>query len=210
MSTEQQDTNKAIKERLESIFPNPNTASSIASMISSPRPAGWSKKSNAPYFKQIYAEEIRAIIDQQIENNKDIVFQYHVWCNKLNISKLTLYNRVNQSLLFLFERLDPEGKYKKWYETVAITCPSDLGIVIAIIKRDATKSLTAEFIVPRAEMPVWKRELDDWLESSDKAPFVKEHLALTKEEMHTLKSQFENLQGIMFEISHNSINLVKL
>ena len=208
MSDEQ--TDHTIKERLSQIFANPETAQAIASTISSPRPAGWGRKSSAPYFKRCYALEIQEAINKQLQTGGDIVYRYDTYCEALNISERTLYARINQSLLFLCERMDAEGIYKRWYDSVDISQKPGLGVTISIAKIDESRQLKPEFVVPLKDLPVWRRDLEDWLESDNDRPYAQEQLALSAEQVVQIKEELASLIGIMAYITPSSIKIIRV
>ena len=209
MSNEEQ-TDKEINDRLDAVFPNPVTKAAVATMVASKRPVGWGRKSNAPYYKKDYAEEIRPCIDAQIETQKDFIYRYETYCKALNISQGTLYNRVNQGIRFLCDKLDPTGKYRDWFDHVDIDAKSNkVGIIFSITKNTRGKNIQPEFIEPRISLPKWRQELDEWLESDSNEPFNKEGIILEPYTLKALREEFCKLKGIMADIRVNKIMIVK-
>ena len=206
------DDNTSLEDKLKAVFANPTTRSMVASALASPRPNGWGKHSKAPYFNKAYAEEMRKIVDQQIENRKDVVFVYEKWCKALGISERTLYARINQSIMFLLERLDPDNKYKHWYENVTIDCKkSQFAIIISLTKIEEQRALTPEFAEPRLTMAQWRKDMMDWLEDNDnQEPFIREGLCLSPAEILEMREQFLPNSGLMVDIKSNKISLVKV
>jgi len=199
-----------IDNKLKAMFANPQTRAAVASAIAAPRPQGWSKHSKSSYFKKQYAEEIREHIDQQIATGQDLVFRYDTWCKTLGISERTLYARFNQAIMFLVQRMDPTGKYSEWYDSVDIDCKtSKVGIIMSTAKFEATKSIKPELITPRQSLPQWRKELMDWLESDSEEPYCKENIALSNEEILSLR-EFLTQDGLMVDIKCNKIAIVKM
>src|SRR4051812_14140417 len=97
-----EEVDKEIKKRIEGIFPNPQTASAIVDLVVHKRPKGWSRKSNATYYKEIYAKQMKESVDKMIETGNRLVYKYEVWCNEDdgNMSPGTLYLRINQSIRY--------------------------------------------------------------------------------------------------------------
>ena len=200
-----------VADKLEQIIANPVTRSAIASIISSPRPQGWGRKSTATYFKKVYADELIPHIDSQIESGKDLIFRYNVWCQQLHISERTLYTRFNQAILFLLERLDPTGKYNKWYDSVDIDTKSNsLGIVFSVVRSQMAQAIKPELIEPAQSLPKWRTQLADWLENDESDSFVREHLALSPEDITKLRDEFMGNEGLMVDIKSHSIKIVKV
>lgn len=205
-----EELNSQVEDKLKTYFANPQTRAAIASVISSPRPVGWSHRSKASYFKKVYAEEIKEHIDQQIATGKDLIFRYATWCEKLGVSERTLYTRINQSILFLVQRLDPDGVYSKWYEGVDIDCKSSkFAIVISVAKVEASRNIKPELVEPRQSLPQWRKKLMDWLESNSNEPFVEEGLALGPEEVLKLREEFLTNDGLLVDINFHAIRIIK-
>ncbi len=207
MSQQEQDQ---IDERLKAHFANPNTRAAIASAVASNRPHGWSKHSKACYFRKCYADEILEHIDKQIETGQDLIFRYDIWCKSLNISEKTLYIRFNQAILFLLEKMDPEGKYQKWYDNVDIDCKkSKIGIIMSVAHIKDSKKIPVELIEPRQSLPEWRKQLMDWLESDSNEPFIKESIALSPDEIVSLRNEFLTNDGLCVDIKANKIAIIK-
>jgi hypothetical protein len=207
-------TDNEIANRLHQIFPNPQVAQRVVDIVSSKRPRGWSSRSYAPYFKEIYANEVKELIDKMIETGNAIVYRYSVWCtDETQISKNTLYHRVNQSIRYLIECLDtPEHHYARWYETVKIERTHGVGVRIFFIthRPDSPGALKAELVVPQADAPRWKREMEKWIEGDEVTPFVQEKLALTPDEVTDLKVLIAGLKGIASSITSTAVRLIRI
>lgn len=208
------DTDEQIKQRLKEIFPSPQVASAVTDLVIHKRPRGWSRKSNATYYKEIYAKQIRDDIDKMIATGNRLVYAYAKWCNEEHgdMSPSTLYQRINQSIRYLIEQMDtPERKYDKWYETVKVERERGLGVTIEFIPGLSSQStFAAEVVEPKAHMRVWERQLDEWLESNDTEPFVKEGLALSPDDIVSMKNKFKQLSNVMANVTSSCIKIIKL
>ena len=208
-----ENANNQIKERLNSIFPNPQVASKIVDMVIHNRPLGWSRKSNAPYYKEMYAEQVRDDIDKMVESGNPICYRYAKWCNEdTNMSKQTLYNRINQSIRYLIEQLDmPDRKYRKWYETVHVERVSGVGVTITfIVGLHDKQSFRADEVQPRDNMPQWQRRMEDWLESDSIKPFCEEGLCLSPEQIAELTTNLSNLTNVQASVKCESVKIIRI
>lgn len=209
-------TDEAIKKRIEGIFPSPEVASQVINMVVSERPPGWSKHSNAPYYKKIYADQLKPQIDKMIETGNSIIFYYSRWCNdETMMSRDTLYQRINQSLMYILVKMDPDKKYAQWRERVDIhrNHPAVKGILIEYVpglSNVPSEQFIGEEVSPRADLPSWRKRMDVWLESDSMDPFVQEKLILTPDEVVTLKKELAGMSHIQAFVSPTTIKIVKM
>lgn len=206
------DTDEKIKERLNGIFSSPEIASKVVNLVVHNRPAGWSRKSNAPYYKEIYAIQLKGEIDKMIESGKPLCFRYTTWCtDETRMSKQTLYNRINQSIRYLIEQLDIDRHYAKWYESVRVERVHNVGIIISfVVGLDSAGQFKAEQVEPKENEPIWKREMDAWLESDNIRPFCKEGLALTPQQVIDLSVELDTLSGIKASVTSSSVKIIRM
>jgi hypothetical protein len=174
---------------VEDIFPSPEVASRIVDIVVHNKPQGWSRKSNAPYYKEIYALRTKKHIDIMMETKKDLTYFYATWCGEKDekMSKQTLYVMINQSLRYLIDKLDtPDRKYGRWYETVRLKIMHNVGIRISYIVGFGEGGEDVVLTIPDAEKPVW-RQMENWLESDSNEPFCQEGLVLSPQEIRDIK-----------------------
>lgn len=176
------------------------------------KPPGWSRKSNAPYYKEAYALQVKVWIDKMIQTKEALFFSFDQWCVN-GMSRQTFYNRLNQSVRYLLDYLDPTLEYKTWYDsTRRNTAPNKLGIIweyrcVSNIEPTTLGSLT---ISDKNEItPEWLIKLRNWIESSSSTPFVVQNLVLTKEQVHALEAELNQIPSLTYQISYNAIMVVK-
>lgn len=213
--TSQEQLDQQLRDRLHSVFPNPQVANRLIDLAVNKRPEGWSKKSQAPYYKEIYANMLKKDIDAMLLSREDIVYLYNSWCglHREIMSEKTLYNRVNQSRLYLLKFLDPNGVYWNWYQIVRIEQERSLGVTIRFIEEFRNGSPDSQFkaatIISREDVPKWKQKMEEWLEGDSEVPFILEGLCLTPEEVNTLKLDLSLLSGIACSITAVHIKIVR-
>jgi len=203
------------KQLAKQIFVNPKIAERIVNIATSNKPAGWSHRSNAPYYKRVYGEEIKELIDQMMSSGQTIVYGYKEFCEESKMSPQTLYNRVNQSLRYLIECMDtPDHKYAQWSELVKVERVRGVGVTISYVVGlgpDSEEKVKAKLVEPKSSKPVWERKMDEWLEDSDNfEPYVKENLALTPDEIVSLKIRINALENIEASITTDRVALIRL
>ena len=203
-----------IKKVADQIFVNPRVAEKIVHLVTTNRPAGWSHRSHATYYKKMYAMELKPCIDKMMEDKQDIIYRYSTWCTgETGYSPQTVYNRVNQSLRYIIEQMDADHKYSDWYEQVSIRREKGLGVVISYIPGFGSESdgLKPESVEPKSSKPLWIRRMDEWLEDSDNfEPFVKEGLALGTDEIVDLKVRLAGLSNIQASITEDRVAIIRL
>lgn len=204
----QQETTNAVKE----FFKNPQVAKNVVDMVVRNRPVGWSRRSNAPYYKEVYATALKGQIDQMLADRQDRVFPYAQFPQH---SKETLYLRINQALRYLLDFLDDEHKtYSKWNEMVAITRERGRGIRISYRPEFRDSGLNAFVAVPveqKSHVPTWKQKVDDYLENGSPAdkPLHLTGLCLTVEQLADLKTSMKGLDSVMFSATAQEIKIIK-
>lgn len=212
-----EDINKKMEDRVRSIFPNPELAAQVVDLCVHKRPRGWSRKSQAPYYKEIYAKQIKQDIDKMIESGLPICWRYSVWCTEASgVTQATLYTRINQSIRYLVEQMDSlEHKYKQWQEMTRLSRSGGLGggVVIEYIpglREGAISNIHAETVLPIEQIPLWKRRLDDWIEDDRQTtPFVQEGLLLDEKQIFQLKIELSQLSSIQFSVKSDSVKVLK-
>lgn len=205
---------------LREVFKDPIVQNKLVDLCTSQKPKGWSRKSNAPYYKKYYAEVIKKEIDKMLVDRVDIIYDYKTFCgdNEELLTKNTLYARINQSLHFLFDCLDPDGIYKTWYEVVRITQEKGRGISIRFMEEfrltdtpETGKPIASpKQIMASKDLPFWKRRMDSWLESSDTIPCVIEPLCLTDDEVTLLREELGSLNTVMAHVENTFIKIMRV
>ena len=210
---------QSIRDEVGKIFPSSTIAARVVELVTSNRPAGWDRKSIAPYYKKVYADDLKVWADKQIACGKPIIYDYATWCTpETGVSPQTLYNRVYQSRRYLLERMDPDKVYDNWQERTRLERERGVGVTIRYIaglgptdeESDPTANLSPRLAEARSAKPVWLRKLDDWIEDeSEVEPFIKEGLALRPEEVTELKVRLAGLKNVEYSISQTFVKAIK-
>jgi hypothetical protein len=206
------DKDEAVRDAVKSFFADPKIAARVVNVVTSKKPDGWSHRSTATYYNETYANEIKESIDYMIDTGQDIVFRFDTWCTgKTGYSVKTLYARINQSIRYLVEYLDVDGKYAKWFKAKKIHNTGESWTISfdKTLSAYAQAALKPEFAMPKQEMPRWRQELDEWLESSKSGSFSRTGLQLSKDDVKTLNEYLSKITGILKEVTFSSVKIVR-
>ena len=200
---------------IRDIFKDPTVTEKVVNALTSTKPQGWSHRSHATYYKAMYAKELKEKVDEMMQNKQDIIYKYSTWCTeKTQYSPQTVYNRVNQSLRYILDQLDPKGIYKEWHETVEVRREKGKGVVISYIPgfgSNDEESPRPEFVEPKNTKPLWMRRLDEWIEDNDNyEPFVKDGLALGTDEIVALKVMLASLPNLQASITQDKVAIIRM
>jgi len=211
-------TNNLIKSRLRDIFPDEITANKVIDLVVTNKPKNWGRKSQAPYYKEYFALQIKEHADAMLRDKQDRIFRYDIYCGEKRekMSEQTLYNRINQSKRYLLDCLDPAGTYATWDALTNISFKGEPGIVIRFKSEfhNVLDGIIAqehpETIIPKKEESLWRRKMNLWLEGDETKPFIQPDLALTLEEVEKLRSELGELKGIMAVVNAISVKIVRV
>jgi len=202
------------ENRLKKIFVDPKHQAKIVDYLVHGKPSGWSRKSNAPYYREEYALQLKKVADQMMTDRQDVFYPYDDYLEQYGISRETLYLRINQSKRYLLEQLDPDHIYARFFERVRIERERGVGIMIRFIPefRDGPSDFKPRTIEPVEQKYKWQKDMDIWLEESNPGdePFYKDKLALSPEEITALKIQLKTLSNVLSSITVHTIKLVKI
>lgn len=199
-------------EALQKMFIKPEVAARIVNaMIPGNRPSTWCRRSNATYYKEVYAKQLLLTLDGMMVDKQDRLWLYDEW---KKYTPNTLYQRINLSVRYILDNLDPDKKYKNFREQIDIFRDRKILAIRMTMRQefrdDITGVFTPQIAHPSAEMPKWRLKIEEWVETAEVGgrPFVLEKLALSPEEVKQLKTEFMGTD-ILAAINAISIKLVK-
>lgn len=217
------DTDKQLTDQIKNIFASPDVAKKVIQAVTSKKPPGWGHKSTAPYYKEPYGKQLQEMADEMMKTKQSIVFDYERFCydkkNTSRMSERSLYLRVNQSVNFLLNEIDPyiEGNpYAHWHAMCRIRVKHDVGVLIEYIPELVQHQLgegllSPKLVSPTADKPKWVQGMWDWIEDDGRQmPFVKENLCLTKEERLALEVELAGCKNLIVDIETVHVKLVKM
>jgi len=97
----------------------------------------WSTLTNAPYYKEKFALELKIVLDEMLtilESGHSFVCKVYQYKHFSNYTPSTIYARIIQSKMFLLDKLDPIGKYKLFLENVEIKREPNFGVILSVKK----------------------------------------------------------------------------
>lgn len=205
-------SDETIKDTIKKIFVNPEVSQRAVDLLvpSKNKPQGWSRRSNAPYFKEEYALQMKLELDKMMVDQQDRVYHYDKWPH---MTPNSVYLRINQSLRYLTTFLDPNGIYARFLQSVSVKRKRGYGVEMKFISHLlGTNEFSPQSVVPSAETPRWKQRIEEWLERSEPGsePLIIENLMLTLEEVRALKLEFAGLQTVQHSITATTIKLIKV
>lgn len=191
------------------IIPNKSAMHALVDFATAKKPKGWARKSYATYYKRAYAEWIQKDIDAMLVDRKPRLYDKKKFPN---ISLHSLYLRINQSLMYLIapeNGMDSEKIYFNWRETVSIKKIEGCGIRISF-DPVVEGGETADIVEDDDMTPTWKKDLMEWLEGQDTAPFVKSGLALSDAQIQLLEEELDGLTTVIHNITNRSVKVIKV
>lgn len=197
-------------ESIRDFFRDPSVAKAVIDLVVHKKPVGWSRRSNAPYYKREYALEMKNMIDEMLKTREDQVFMYRDFPR---LASSSLYLKVNQALRYLVEKMDTEDKlYARWYEMVHISQERGVGVRISFIEElrtSAVSSFKPRAISSAANTPQWKQQVDEYLESDEVKPLHIDKLCLTQDDVKATRESLQSVKGIMFTVFAHEIKIIK-
>lgn len=176
------------------------------------RPAGHSKASVSPYYKERFALQLKPWLDKMIENKEDIIFLY----SDFNwVSKNSLYLLLNQAFKYLLEHMDPDGKYAELRQIIEVRRAKDThgmprGVSFQYAK-DVKLGANQFKGTTMQEMDKWRQEMEEYLESGEvNQPFYRDKLVISRAEREELEDLLSQFADIIYNITANSIKLVRI
>ena len=185
------------------------------------KPSSWSSLTNAPYYRERFALELKMVADAMLaEYNEgkfeDREYRYSQFCEgSAGISKNTLYLKINQSKLYLLEPengLDPDGMYKRFFELITIT-RERTGIRLSYNKdvRGGSSMLPEKVMELKEQTITWKTKVDEFLDNAMPGEvFELKRLSLTDEEQQTIKNSLVQLVDILYTVTDSCIKIRKI
>jgi len=175
------------------------------------KPVGYSKRSNCPYYKPFFALQFKEALDTVIKTAEPHVWKYK---DHQNLSKTSLYLRIDQGKRYLLDHLDtPEKKYAIVCDAISISRERNLGVVIRV--HNAIREAKLYMPTPLEEegtSSAWKHKMEDWIENGEVGTeFTVDNLTMSEEEVTKLQymlAAFDNLIG--YNITQTKIKMRKL
>ena len=170
-------TTEQLAEAVKAKFQDPKVRQAILNSVVYSKPSGWSSRSRATYYCEACAKQVLPYIDQMILDKKSLVWEYKMFPE---MAPNTLYLRINHSIRYILDCLDPELKYRRWYEMTRRTNKHTVGVIISYkiqFRETAIDDFSPRSIVPEADKPKWRESIDKYMEDPNVTkPLIIENL----------------------------------
>jgi hypothetical protein len=177
------------------------------------KPSTWRGRTNAPYYRERFALEIKRDLDSMIKEYEEkgtadpLEYRY----DESNLSRHSLYLKVNQASLYLREELDFEGVYKRFFQMVSVTRERN-GVRITLnkdLRSHVPQDLRATRILPKdIQTSVYKQKLETFLLESKEGEVLEiDNLSLLPEEMQVITASLAPLDNFMARITSRLIKV---
>ena len=192
---------------IRDFFKDPEVSKQFVDNVVTKRPLGWSRRSNAPYYNKQYGEHMKSIADLMLTTGEPQIFLYKDFPN---ISKGTLYNRINQAIRFLIDKLDtPQRTYRDWNDNLAVRRERGLGIRFDFKDREVDAPFVPRVAEKIVQMTYWQQQITRFLENSSATKLHLDKLALTPEQVEEVRQSLAGLKNIQYVIRAYEIKIVK-
>lgn len=170
------------------------------------RPPQTSKHSTYSYFREIFALQIKASLDHMIETKHDMEWKFSMYPE---MKPSSLYQRVYQSCRYLITYLDPDEKYGKARQMMALS-REKTGIRLSWIRdRLEGRDFVGVGVDDLHRVHEWKEAVELFLADSSKKILHLKRLSLSTQQIETLQQSFEGLEGVHSVITEREIKIVK-
>ena len=183
------------------------------------KPAHWSYKSNAPYFREKFGLKMKSILDAMMIDGQDRIFRYSRWPE---LSKDTIYSRLTQGKMYLIHKLDTDDqKYRRFCECLSIVKIKNVGVRLSIRKdilemeklKGTIEDFEPDVINPETTCD-WRDRMHNWLDASSKneelEPFYMSNIVLTPGQISDIELEIVNMPWVMGRVTEKSIKLVRI
>lgn len=199
-------------------------------ITSAERPKTWSRRANAPYYRERYALEVRHVLDDMmlsasLGDRESRVVKY---ADYPEISHVTLYLKINQAMLYLIDKLDtPDKTYANFREMISISRIRSVGIKFTFVAGEDKPMNALRISSPAIPTPTsielqskestppskvnWKEQLLAFIDKAEVGQNLKiNNLSLTMEDGEFIKSSVPEDKCIIYKASADSLFAAKL
>lgn len=172
-------------------------------------------KTRAPYYKHKYALQLKTLLDQMIVDGQDRVLLYKDYPN---LTKTSLYNRINQSFQYVVNEMDAPDKTYSILKMTLIIKGERSGIRLAI-NLPQEESLIAHTNIPtekKIDAVVAKIQslITNFLEDINQNFFLCKDIALSHRQLKELEDFLNKRDSytskLLINAARKSIRIVKL
>lgn len=207
-----QHTDADVTAGLRIVQNNPAIAQAVLDQAISKRPSNWSRRSNAPYYNEKYASVTKKVIDEMMIDRDDRLYPLTQFPGK---SIETIYLRLNQSWRYVMEKMDPDGRYRKFNQMFRIRRIKDVGVKIEMIEESKNDELLNTFVplkvVDNEKKMTMPERIDAFIESAKVGgEFHEFGLCLTSDQIKDIKNSMADIQNFICKVTTTEIKIVRI
>lgn len=197
-----------IFQNLQELLSSPELLEFLAKSKSNRRPDNASKLSTFSYYKEQFGLEMKIVLDNMIETEQNQIYMYSDFPELL---RSTLYARINQSLNYVLNELDIDGKYRRIKDKIIIDRKSNpAGIMILLVKDKLLgKAFQPRPITDSEFTDQYKDQINTFLNDETTKVLHLKNLALTTGQMEDVNSAYSNLPHLFTLVTEREIKIVK-
>lgn len=173
-------------------------------------PEKWSTLSNATYYREKFARELKPVLDAMIEDRKNRIFRYSSY---RSMQPSTLRLRIDQAWRYLSTFLDPDGKYKALRKEVDLR-KGENGIVAWIIEEGVVEPMRADLLSVADDTGKgrsWRDDLETFLnEAPEGDKLVIKNIDLLEDDRVHLETTLHGLENVMYSYDEKRLTVLKL
>lgn len=169
----------------------------------------WMSRRTGTYYKKHFADELIPVLESMLEEGDDPKPREFRYSKFPRYTKKTLLTKISQSWMFLRDKMDPTGKYRKLWDITQLT-PRATGILLHYIHTKAVEPMQADVVDDVKITFKWKEEMEKFLEEGQVGEkFQKTGLSLTQEQQDDIKNSFVGLEGVHVSVSETTVKVLK-
>ena len=174
------------------------------------KPDRWGGRSNAPYYREQYARVMQAVLDKMMHNRHDQMYYY----KNHSLAPNSLYQKIQQSVRFLLDNLDPDGKYAAFWNCIYCHKVKGVGVRVCIRTDLLDEAAVHHNFMPTeliTDLQDWRDKMAKYIEDGEPGiPFEATGLGLTEEQVADLEIQLSAIPDLNYSVTPRHVKLVKL
>jgi hypothetical protein len=191
---------------LDELFADAEARKAYVKHMTKGRPKSWKRTSNATYYKEPYGLWMKMIADEMIKDHLSREIMYHDFPD---LSRTSLYLRVNQSKMYLLQELDYDGAYKRFFEFVHIS-KSPTGIRLKYCEGGADITPMPARVISFNTVTSVMDSIDRFLNDHKENQTEFKNITFSEEDMTAIHNSLANLDHIAYNLTPTSLKIVKL
>lgn len=198
-------TKEDLVKILNTLFADSNSRANYIKSMTGEKPVHWKKNSTATYYKEKYGKQLKNIVDAMMQDHEDREYRFDEFPH---LSPSSVYLMVNQSKMYLLEKMDYLGDYRRFFESISIKREHGVGVKLKFIRQDENDIMPARVIAYKSVIQL-SDDIDKFLNDENQKEFKLTGLTLSPEERTQLEQSLVSLDGIIYNITETTIKIIK-